>query len=162
MPLIQVNKSRVVVVCSKMHERGSIDLENLGKWVESQEVTRKNPYYNNSKLANFYFARELYKQGVDVHICCPGLCHTDFFRDYNPKWYHYVLFSPIVWLMLRSAEQGAQNIIYCATDDQNTDDKNPAKNFIVVNVKQSKSKAVFDDLISVRLWNESEKMAKLN
>ena len=62
--------------------------------------------YNNSKLMNFYFAKELYKRGVDVHVCCPGLCNTDFFRAYDPKFYHYILFSPVILFFLRSAEQG--------------------------------------------------------
>ncbi|XP_065083488.1 retinol dehydrogenase 12-like isoform X1 [Ochlerotatus camptorhynchus] len=148
--------TRVVVVSSKMHEKkAKIDFDNLGKWVDRAQGERFNNLYNNSKLMNFYFARELYKKGYDVHVLCPGLCHTDFFRDYNPKWYHYVLFSPVVWLMLRSAKQGAQNIIFCATDNVNTADKNPATGYYIANVKQTKSKFVFDDQVSERLWNES-------
>lgn len=157
---IRKNNSRIVVVSSKMHEKGVIDIENLGKWTDEQSA-RTNRYYNNSKLANFYFARELYKRGFDVHVLCPGLCNTDFFRDYNPKWYHYVLFSPVVWLMLRTAKQGAQNIIHCATDNVNTETQNPAQNYIVVNLKQTKSKARVDDFISEQLWNESEKLCNL-
>ncbi|EAT36698.1 AAEL011239-PA [Aedes aegypti] len=153
---IKNNSARVVVVSSKMHEKNAkIDFENLGKWVERARGDRFNNLYNNSKLMNFYFARELYKRGYDAHVLCPGLCHTDFFRDYNPKWYHYVLLSPVVWLMLRSAKQGAQNIIYCATENSNTADKNPATGYYIANVKQTKSKVAFDDLISERLWKES-------
>lgn len=102
---IRENNSRIVVVSSLMHQSGVIDFDNLGKWNDEYSRRRTNGHYNNSKLANFYFARELYKKGFDCHVLCPGLCHTDFFRNYNPKWYHYLLFSPIVWLMLRSAEQ---------------------------------------------------------
>lgn len=101
---LKKNNSRVVVVSSRMHEiEASVDIDNLGKWVDYD--SRLNRLYNNSKLMNFYFARELYKRGFNVHVLCPGLCHTDFFRHYDPKWYHYLMFSPIVWLMLRSAEQ---------------------------------------------------------
>uniref|UniRef100_A0A182J0H9 Uncharacterized protein n=1 Tax=Anopheles atroparvus TaxID=41427 RepID=A0A182J0H9_ANOAO len=97
-------RTRVVVVSSRMHEiEAEIDFANLGRWVEYS--SRLNRLYNNSKLMNFYYARELYKRGFNVHVLCPGLCHTDFFRHYEPKWYHYLVFSPIVWLMLRSAEQ---------------------------------------------------------
>lgn len=103
---IKQNKSRVVVVASKMHERGEIDFENFGKFVETPKGERTNRLYNNSKLMNFYFAKELYKRGVDVHVCCPGLCNTDFFRAYDPKFYHYILFSPVILFFLRSAEQG--------------------------------------------------------
>lgn len=103
---IIAGSSRVVIVSSLMHQRGHINFENLGKCVVTENASRRsNTTYNDSKLANFYFARELYKKGIDAHVVCPGLCNTDFFRDYNPKWYHYVIFSPVVWLMLRSAKQ---------------------------------------------------------
>ncbi|XP_055533706.1 retinol dehydrogenase 13-like isoform X1 [Wyeomyia smithii] len=153
---IQSSAARVVVVSSKMHEKNTrIDFENFGKWIERAPGERFNTLYGNSKLMNFYFARELYKKGYNVHVLCPGLCHTDFFRDYNPKWYHYVLFSPVVWLLLRSAEQGAQNIIYCATDNVNTAEKNPSTGYFITNLKQTKSKVAFDDEISEKLWRES-------
>ncbi|XP_039444570.1 retinol dehydrogenase 13 isoform X2 [Culex pipiens pallens] len=148
------NNSRVVVVSSRMHEiDASIDLENLGKWVEYD--SRLNRLYNNSKLMNFYYARELYKRGFNVHVLCPGLCHTDFFRHYDPKWYHYLIFSPIVWLMLRSAEQGAQNIIYSATDSVTSGEQNPVTGHFVSNVKMRRSKFRFDEHVSERLWEES-------
>lgn len=156
---IAENKSRIVIVSSMLHQRGQIDFEHMGRCADSPGlITRAfNGLYNNSKLANFYHARELYKRGHDVHVLCPGLCHTDFFRDYNPKWYHYIMFSPVVWLMLRSAAQGAENIVYCATDNINTDDINPATGYYVRNLKQTKSKVLFNDETGVRLWNESEK-----
>ncbi|XP_055308852.1 retinol dehydrogenase 13-like [Sitodiplosis mosellana] len=156
---IQANRARVVVVSSLLHQRGRIDFATLGKCVEPQGVISKanNLLYNSSKLANFYHARELYKRGFDAHVLCPGLCHTDFFRDYNPRWYHYIMFAPVVWLLLRSAEQGSENVVFCATDNVNTDEKNPATGYFVRNLKQTKSKTQFDDKIGTRLWTESEK-----
>lgn len=159
---IKKNNSRVVVVSSKMHERATIDFENFGKFTEKPKGERSNHLYNNSKLMNFYFAKELFKKGVDVHVCCPGLCNTDFFRSYDPKFYHYILFSPVILFFLRSPEQGAQNIIYCATDDVNTDDKNPDKSYIVMNLEQTKSKINLSDEISEKLWAESAKMCGIN
>jgi len=159
---IKKNNSRVVVVSSRMHEKAKIDFENFGKFTEKPRGERSNHLYNNSKLMNFYFAKELYKKGIDVHVCCPGLCNTDFFRDYDPKFYHYILFSPVILFFLRSPEQGAQNIIYCATDDVNTDEKNPDKSFIVMNLQQAKSKIDLSDEISEKLWIESAKMCGVN
>ncbi|GAB0093135.1 Trafficking protein particle complex subunit 2 [Sergentomyia squamirostris] len=156
--VIKRNNSRIVIVSSKMHEKATIDFENLGKWVAPRPRERTNRHYNSSKLANFYFAKELYRRGYDVHVLCPGLCHTDLFRDYNPKWYHYVLFSPVAWWYLRSTPQGAQNIIHCATDNVNTADKNPGNDYLIVNLKQTKSKAQIREEDSVRLWGESERM----
>lgn len=155
---IQQNSARIVVVSSMMHQRGEIDFSTMAKCVESFGTKGNNKLYNNSKLVNFYHARELYKKGFDVHVLCPGLCNTDFFRAYNPRWYHYLLFSPIVWLLLRSAKQGSENIVYCATDNVNTDTVNPSTGYFVRNLKQTKSKMQFDDLIGSRLWTESEKL----
>lgn len=156
---IQANKARIVVVSSLMHQKGNIDFTTIGKCVEPAGFSkRNNVLYNNSKLANFYHARELYKRGFDTHVLCPGLCATDFFRDYNPRWYHYLMFAPVVWLMLRTAQQGSENIIYCATDNINTTEKNPATGYIIRSLKQTKSKVQFDDKIGARLWTESEKL----
>lgn len=159
---IKKNNSRVVVVSSKMHEKATIDFESFGKFTEKPKSERSNHLYNNSKLMNFYFAKELYKKGVDIHVCCPGLCNTDLFRDYDPKFYHYILFSPVILFFLRSTEQGAQNIIYCATDNVNSDDKNPDKSYLVMNVQQTKSKIDLSDEISEKLWAESAKLCGIN
>jgi NAD(P)-dependent dehydrogenase (short-subunit alcohol dehydrogenase family) len=158
---IKANNSRIVVVSSTLHQRGNIDFPNLGKFYPQPPSRRNNQYYNDSKLMNFYFSRELYKMGYDVHVLCPGLCFTDFFRDYNRKWYHWIMFAPIVWLMLRSAKQGAQNIIYCATDSSNTPEKNPATGYFIRSLKQDKSKLNFDDTVSRRLWEHSLKLCGL-
>lgn len=157
---ITENKARIVIVSSMLHQKGVIDFATMAKCVDAAGVITKskNMLYNNSKLANFYHARELYKKGYDAHVLCPGLCYTDFFRSYDPRWYHFILFAPVVWLMLRTAAQGAENIVFCATDNINTDDKNPATGYYIRSLKQTKSKVQFDDQIGARLWDESEKL----
>ncbi|KAG5668690.1 hypothetical protein PVAND_016619 [Polypedilum vanderplanki] len=155
---IKRNNARVVIVSSKMHERATVDFETFGKYSPKPAGERSNHLYNNSKLMNFYFAKELYKRGIDVHVCCPGLCNTDFFRDYDPKFYHYVLFSPVILFMLRSAEQGSQNILFCALENVNTDDQNPDKSYIIYDCKQHKSKIDLSDDVSEKLWIESAKL----
>lgn len=155
---IRQNNCRIVIVSSKMHEKGLIDFNNFGKYF--QYKGKHNQLYNNSKLMNFYFAGELYHQGFDSHVLCPGFCNTDLFRHYNPKWYHYVLFSPIAFWYLRSAKQGAQNIIHCATIAKNTPVKNPSNGFYVRDLKQCKSKHAFLDEVSKRLWKESIKLCR--
>lgn len=151
------NKSRVVIVSSKLHEKGVIDFDSLGKITET-----KRSGYDDSKLMNFYFAKELYARGVDCHVLCPGLCYTNLFRDFDPKFYHYVLLSPFILWFLRSADQGAQNILYCALDNVNDDEKNPSSSYLVMNLKQTKSKITLDDIVSKRLWNESEKLCGID
>lgn len=157
--LLKNNKSRIVIVSSSKHLTGKVDLENLGKYVAPKG--RGNSLYNDSKLMNFYFGRELYKQGFDAHVLCPGLCNTDLFRYHNPKWYHYVLFSPIALWYLRSSEQGAQNIIFAATENVNTPTENPLAGFYVKDLKYQKSKFPFNDQISEELWSKSLELCKI-
>lgn len=57
--------------------------------------------------------------------------------------------------------QGAQNIIHCATDNVNTEGKNPSTGYIVVDLKQKKSKVDFSDEISKKLWDESLRMCNI-
>lgn len=156
---IKRNKSRIVIVSSRMHEKGTVDFHNLGKFIFQKG--RANTLYNNSKLMNFYFGRELYKQGFDVHILCPGLCKTNLFRNYNPKWYHYVFLSPVALWYLRSAQQGSQNIVFCATDNKNTLLKNPASGYYIKDLQQCKSEYPFSDTISEKLWKQSIFLCKL-
>lgn len=155
---IREHHTRIVIVASTLHQRGTIDVDKLGGFVEAPMQRGRNVYYNNSKLGNFYMGRELYRRGYDAHVLCPGLCHTDFFRDYEPRWYHYVMFAPVVWLMLRSAAQGAQNIVHCATDAVNTAERNPACGYYVRSLRQDRSKFAFSDAVAERLWLESERM----
>lgn len=60
----------------------------------------------------------------------------------------------IFWLFF----QGAQNIVHAATDNVNTEEKNPSKGYFIQSLKQSKSKFNFSDEVSERLWAESVKM----
>jgi NAD(P)-dependent dehydrogenase (short-subunit alcohol dehydrogenase family) len=163
MDTIKSNRSRVVIVSSKLHEKGAIKFENFGKLEEIEEgkKTKKNDTYSNSKLMNFYFAKELYQRGIDCHVLCPGLCYTNLFRDFKAKFYHYILFSPIILFFMRSAKQGAQNILYAALDNVNDLEKNPSKSYIIMNLKQTKSKITLNDDVSTRLWKESEKLCGL-
>lgn len=149
---IKTNKSRVVVVSSKLHEKGVIDFTSFGK----------KSGYDDSKLMNFYFAKELYERGVDCHVLCPGLCFTNLFRDFNPKFYHYILLSPFILWYLRTAEHGAQNILHCALDNINDAEKNPSNSYLIMNLKQTKSKITLDGEISERLWLESAKLCGLD
>ncbi|XP_041974242.1 retinol dehydrogenase 12-like [Aricia agestis] len=116
--------SRIVVVSSMLHEKGTLDFDdlNMRKQIEDAKKgksSRRNPGYDNSKLMNVYFARalagKLRGDGIDVYACCPGFCYTNLFRSFV-KWYHYILMAPIALVYMRSAKQGAETVVFCATD----------------------------------------------
>ncbi|XP_014248174.1 retinol dehydrogenase 11-like [Cimex lectularius] len=112
--------SRIVFVTSKLLEGGMIDFETI-KGDKKFPVGRRNQAYNNSKLAQMYYCRELSKRldnkGVEVYGVCPGFCYTDLFRYSKLKWFQYLLFLPIAFFFLRRPCNGCQTILHCALSD---------------------------------------------
>ncbi|KAK9510776.1 hypothetical protein O3M35_005489 [Rhynocoris fuscipes] len=151
--------SRIVVVSSKLHESGIIDFDNL----QGDKGFRKgfrNPAYNNSKLANVYFCKELAKKlpdGVETYSLCPGFCWTGLFRNSNMKWYQYLLFAPVAFLYMRSARQGCQTILYCALSDEVIGKSGK----MFRDCKLFSSSHNFDDEIQKKLWAVSESLTKI-
>lgn len=72
--------SRIVVVSSIAHNRGEINTTDLN----SDKSYDPGAAYNQSKLANILFTRELAKRldrtGVVVNAVHPGLCDTELIR----------------------------------------------------------------------------------
>lgn len=90
-------------------ESGAIDFSNLNSEKGLPSKGRMNPAYCNSKLANAYFAIELANKlkdsGVNVYMVCPGFTYTGLFRNVKRSWFHYIIFSPVALLFLRTAYQ---------------------------------------------------------
>lgn len=101
---------------SKLFESGIIDFSNLNGEKGLVVKGRMNPAYCNSKLANAYFGIELAKRtensGVNVYMVCPGFTYTGLFRNVKRSWFHYIIFSPVALLFLRTANQVAIFIHY--------------------------------------------------
>lgn len=91
--------SRIIIVTSSLHEKGTIDLKNL--------ECGKN-LYSNSKLANAYFCKELSQRikgsGVSVFGVCPGWVYSGLFR-HSIRWYHYIIVAPIAYFFMRTPKQ---------------------------------------------------------
>lgn len=105
--------SRIVVVSSGLHKFGKLDLQNLND-------KHKNPYAD-SKLANIYFARELYLMlqdtGVSVHTLSPGMVNTDLGRHRLSKVLQFFL-QPLLGLLMKSPAEGCQTIVHCALSEK--------------------------------------------
>lgn len=97
------------MVTSKLLESGVINFENLNGEKGLPVKGRMNPGYCNSKLANAYFASELARRtdqsGVSIYMVCPGFAYTGLFRHVKRSWFHYIIFSPVALLYLRTAYQ---------------------------------------------------------
>ncbi|XP_026481908.1 retinol dehydrogenase 11-like [Ctenocephalides felis] len=177
--VLSQNNAKIINVTSQLHEKGVIDLANIEKAVIIDEETsllgskvknngHVNPLYCNSKLANLYFAMELEKMGYESYAICPGFTYTNLFRNHSFKWYQYVLFMPVAFFFLRSAEQGAQSVIKCASENLKTqkdifDSRAPTirNGYYFKNCKFYKSKVYLDEELSKELWIKSRKLCDL-
>lgn len=92
---------RVVIMSSMLHERGNIILDDLN-------LENRKSGYANSKLANYYFCKELNKRHVDLNVyaVCPGWVYTSLFRNHIKKMLMgIVLIIPAAFLFMRSPRQ---------------------------------------------------------
>lgn len=160
--LKQSAPSRVIIVTSKLFESGAIDFSNLNAEKGLIVKGRMNPAYCNSKLANTYFGIELAKRiensDVNIYMVCPGFTYTGLFRNVKRSWFHYILFSPIALLFLRTANQGAQTVLHCAIEPSLSNESGN----IYRDCKLYVSKKKLDPDTALHLWDVSEKMTGIN
>ena len=105
--------ARIVNVSSTVHNRGSIDFDDL----QSERSYRPGYVYSWTKLANVLFTYELARrlEGTNVTVNClhPGAVATNLLADYMPKPFRFV--ARIVGV---SPEKGAQTPLYLATSPE--------------------------------------------
>ena len=108
--LKQSAPSRVVTVSSMLHKKGELRLDAI----RGYDKYNSQAAYNNSKLCNVLFARELAERlagsGVTSNVLHPGAVATDIVRDL--PW----LIRKIIGMMFISPEKGAKTTIMLATD----------------------------------------------
>lgn len=111
--------SRVINVASTAHQRGKINYTDLNSEKEYDPAGA----YNQSKLANVLFTKELAEKlkgtGVSVFAVHPGIVNTEITRYMGvaSSWTAAVFAKPLLWLFAKTPKQGVQGIIYCALAD---------------------------------------------
>ncbi|KAH7972590.1 hypothetical protein HPB52_013643 [Rhipicephalus sanguineus] len=111
--------SRVINVASTAHQRGKINFTDLNSDNEYDPATA----YNQSKLANVLFTKELAEKlkgtGVSVFAVHPGIVNTDITRYMGiaSSWTATLFAKPLLWLFAKTPQQGVQGIMYCALSD---------------------------------------------
>jgi NAD(P)-dependent dehydrogenase (short-subunit alcohol dehydrogenase family) len=145
--------ARIVNVTSKVHDRASIDFDDL----QSERAYRPSSVYARTKLANVLFTYELARRldGTRVTANClhPGPVATKLLRDYMPSAFRFL--TNIVGV---SPEKGAQTSLYLATSPEV--EGVSGKYFINQKAVQS-PKASYDNATARRLWEVSARLSGL-
>jgi NAD(P)-dependent dehydrogenase (short-subunit alcohol dehydrogenase family) len=154
--LIGAAPARIINTASDAHRNARLDFDDL----QSEKGYRGFAVYSRSKLANILFTRELARRlkgtGVTANSLHPGFVATRF-GDNNGGFT-----SSVIGFLKKFAltpEKGAETIIYLAASDE------PAaitgKYFHKCEVVNP-SKQAQDDEAAKRLWQETERLARLH
>ncbi|XP_058461119.1 retinol dehydrogenase 13-like [Malaya genurostris] len=148
--------SRIVVVSSLAHERGKINIHDLN----SEKSYDPANAYEQSKLANVLFTRELAKRlegtGVTVNAVHPGVVDTELMRHMGlfNSWFSSILIKPFVWPFLKSPIYGAQTSLYAALDP---DLEKVSGQYFSDCAPKDVAELAKDDKLAKWLWTVSDK-----
>lgn len=152
--------SRIINLSSLAHVGGKINWDDL----MYQNNYAPYPAYQQSKLANVMFSRELQRrmdlEKVDVKVMSvhPGFVDTELTRHVNESILYRLLtvvLAPVIGLTRKSALQGAQTTLYCALEDK----EKLRGGAYYADCKEAKTNPLgLDDEACVRLWNVSENL----
>lgn len=158
--------SRIVTISSRAHSRGSIDFDNL----DGAKGYHAKKFYNQSKLANLYFALELDKR-LKAHgfptisiACHPGVSATNILK-LGTREIPSAL-KRIANLFLQPPGMGALSTIYAATEPNLTGGEYigplgqfQRKGYPALGTPHANAT---DQEISRRLWDVSEKLTQVS
>jgi NAD(P)-dependent dehydrogenase (short-subunit alcohol dehydrogenase family) len=154
--LRQSAPARVITTSSDAHRGGTIDLDDL----QLDRSWSRWRAYNNSKLANILFTRELAGrldgEGVVANTLHPGVIRTRFGRGDAGALFSagYRVASPF----FASAKTGASTIVYLAASPEAAD---VSGGYYVDSKPRSPSAQAQDDALAGALWERSEELARL-
>ncbi|CAG2169436.1 unnamed protein product [Oppiella nova] len=151
--------TRVVSVSSFVYKVGKIHFDNIN--LRDGAYTHWKAY-NQSKLANVLFSRELAKRlgansTISTYSLHPGVIKTDIVRNYRP--YVKGLYNMIGRLLFLTPRMGAQTSLYCALEDGI---ENESGFYYQVCKKVEVSPIAMDDTAAERLWDLSVDLVNLD
>ncbi|XP_063044883.1 retinol dehydrogenase 12-like [Engraulis encrasicolus] len=156
--------SRVVNVSSLAHEKGKINFDDINQEKDYDPIKS----YQQSKLANVLFSRELAKRlegsGVTVYSLHPGVIITEIFRHLSEimtpwkRMYWGALITVLTPLIFKSTNQGAQTTIYCAVEESIA---NTSGLYYSDCAPKQPAPQACDDEAAKRLWDLSSSMVGL-
>jgi len=154
--LVAATPARIVNTASNAHRQGHLDFDDL----QSVRSFRAFAVYGTSKLCNILFTRELARRlagrGVTANCFTPGFVATRFGDQAGGL---YALGVRFAKLFARSAQSGAETLVYLATSPEVA---NVSGRFFQNCRPGTLSAEAQDDALAQRLWRESERIAGLS
>lgn len=153
--IVESAPARIVNVSSAVHTGGHIDLDDLGY----ERGWSAWDAYNDSKLANILFTRELARRlegrDVTVNAMHPGSVNTNFGRSAGKL--GKALVKALGWMRI-SPEKGADTLVYLATSDEVA---GVTGEYFVKRRPMRPSEEARDDELARRLWERSAQLTGL-
>jgi NAD(P)-dependent dehydrogenase (short-subunit alcohol dehydrogenase family) len=147
--------ARVINVASASHRGARIDFEDL----QGERKYRGMRAYGQAKLALVLFTYELARRlegtGITVNALHPGFVATNIGQNNGCL---FKLISPLMKLIARRPEEGAQTSIYLATSPEVAGDTGK---YFVDNKAVPSDPASYDEAVAKRLWEISAAMTGL-
>ncbi len=154
-PLLEAaGRSRVVVVSSKLHLNGQLNLDDV-HYEKSFSSGMMSGVYADSKLANALFAVELAERvkskGITVNFLHPGVVSTSLAREMGPiqRWFAKTFFI--------TPEKGAHTSVYVAASP---DLEGVTGRYYDACKEAKPNPKVSDAALRKRLWKLSEELTK--
>ncbi|XP_039757435.1 retinol dehydrogenase 13-like isoform X2 [Pararge aegeria] len=152
--------SRVVIVSCSAHQKGQIHKEDLNMSQKYDAMAA----YNQSKLANILFARELGRRMLDYDVAVtavdPGFTDTNLTRNLAMmKSITRFFVYPIFWPVMKKARTGAQTVVHAGLDP----DLQKSKGDYFVDMKKTPPSELAQDYeLAQWLWRVSDKWTKVD
>jgi NAD(P)-dependent dehydrogenase (short-subunit alcohol dehydrogenase family) len=147
--------SRIVIVSSGLHKYGKIDFDNL----DGSKAYNAAAAYNNSKLANNLFARELSRRtagsGIGIYCLRPGVVRTELGRHMKFNFILRAMAQPLIWLLMRSPFEGCQTVMHCILAEELD---GATGHFYANCAVEEWSEPSKNDDVALQLWQVSEKL----
>eukprot|EP00090_Calanus_glacialis_P016200 TRINITY_DN25427_c0_g1_i1.p1 TRINITY_DN25427_c0_g1~~TRINITY_DN25427_c0_g1_i1.p1 ORF type:complete len:350 (-),score=82.20 TRINITY_DN25427_c0_g1_i1:72-971(-) len=158
--LARAGNARVINVSSLANMKGDIDLENIN-YEKDEEKTSKRTY-NNSKLMNILFSKEISHRwksiGVTSYSLHPGFVRTNFFNVFSPAMKNFFKF--IAFIIGKNNLQGAQTslLLCCEPEIEHLS----GEFFVDCKVRASwMNKQALDKDLCARLWERSQQLVNI-
>lgn len=154
------HRTRIIVLSSESHRMSNLPDVNLQEDHLSVPASKYMAMlvYNNVKLCNVLFARELGRKwqskGISVFSCHPGNMVSS---SLSRNWWFYRLLFAVVRPFTKSLQQAAATTIYCATAEELTGLTGLYFNNCYICETSKKGQS---DYMGERLWAISEEIIK--